>query len=71
MLLKRLILAIGMAIETRNDFKRFHAGLQEENTAELAAMEEELAAWQADHAKTDPYLLPKSSMISLALLLPI
>lgn len=61
LLLKRLILAIGSAVETRNDFRRFHTGLQKENPAELAAMETELAAWEADHDKPDPYLLPKSS----------
>lgn len=58
-----------MAVETRNDFRRFHAGLQKENPAELAAMEIELAAWEADHDKPDPYLLPKSSKTSRAHLL--
>ncbi|KZP22240.1 hypothetical protein FIBSPDRAFT_953081 [Athelia psychrophila] len=51
-----------MAIETRNDFRRFHAGLQNENPAELTAMQAELAAWQTDHANPDPYLLPKSNV---------
>lgn len=66
LLLKRLILAIGLAVETRNDFRRFHTSLQTENPTELAAMEAELAAWEIDHDKPDPYLLPKSSTISIS-----
>ncbi|KZP14909.1 hypothetical protein FIBSPDRAFT_751237, partial [Athelia psychrophila] len=62
LLLKRLILAIGLAVETRNDFRRFHTSLQTENPTELAAMEAELAAWEIDHDKPDPYLLPKSNV---------
>lgn len=54
-------MAVGQAVETRNDFRRFHDGLQKENPDELAAMGAELAAWEADHDQPDPYLLPKSS----------
>lgn len=55
LLLKRLLLAIPQAISSCNDFKRFNARLRDEDPAELQAMELELAEWQEDRLKPDPY----------------
>ncbi|KAF7971126.1 hypothetical protein HWV62_22000 [Athelia sp. TMB] len=62
LLLKRLILAIPQAIHSYNDFTRFTSRLREETPQELEAMEEELAEWEADRTKSDPYLMPKSTV---------
>jgi hypothetical protein len=61
LLLKRLLLAIPQANQTRKDFVDFDASLREENPEEVATVEQELEAWVVDKTKPDPYRLPKSS----------
>lgn len=68
LLLKRLLLAIPQAEQTRRDFVMFDASLRVDIPAEVAEMERELAAWEAnrdrqisDKSQQDPYRIPKSS----------
>ncbi|KZP12467.1 hypothetical protein FIBSPDRAFT_961413 [Athelia psychrophila] len=63
LLLRRELLAIPEAIRTANDFKRFDTRLREQDPEETAAMEKELAEWEADKSKPDPYRLPKSNVM--------
>jgi hypothetical protein len=55
-------LATTQTDETKKDFVKFDASLRKENPTEVATMESDLAAWEADHlSRPDPYRLPKSS----------
>lgn len=62
LLLKRLILAIPQSIHSYNDYIRFTSRLHEQNPQELKVMQDELAEWEEDITKPDPYRLPKSSV---------
>ena len=61
LLLKRLLIAIPQAIQTRFDFKAFDKSLRQEMPAEVLKMEKALAAWVDDKSCPDPYCIPKSS----------
>jgi hypothetical protein len=61
LLLKRLLIAIPQAIQTRFDFKTFDKSLRQEMPAEVHKMEKVLAAWVNDKSCPDPYRIPKSS----------
>lgn len=61
LLLKRLVLAIPQAIHSYNDYERFTIRLRKEDAVELEAMQNELAEWEEDMTKADPYRLPQSS----------
>jgi len=61
LLLKRLLVAIPQAIQTRNDFHALTKALKADNPEELIAMEAALEAWESDKTQPDPYRLPKSS----------
>jgi hypothetical protein len=68
LLLKRLLLAIPKAQQSRRDFVNFDESLRAEIPDEVAEMEQNLAAWElnrdrCDPDKTfhDPYQIPKSS----------
>jgi len=64
LLLKRLLVAIPQAIQTRNDIVMLTSNLKAENPEELMAMEQALEDWEADKTKPDPYRLPKSSKLA-------
>jgi len=64
LLLKRLLVAIPQAIQTRNDIVMLTSSLKAENPEELMAMEQALEDWEADKTKPDPYRLPKSSKLA-------
>jgi len=68
LLLKRLLLAIPKAQQSRRDFVNFDESLRAEIPDEVAEMERNLAAWElnrdhCDSEKTlhDPYQIIKSS----------
>lgn len=61
LLLKRLLLAIPQANQSKADFIVFDQSLREENLEEVLQMERDLAAWVKDKTRPDPYRLPKSS----------
>jgi hypothetical protein len=61
LLLKRLLLAITQAKQSKDNFVKFDASLREDNLAEIIEMEKDLAAWEEDKSCCDPYRLPKSS----------
>jgi hypothetical protein len=67
LLLKRLLLAIPKARESRRDFINFDKSLHEEIPDEVKEMERDLAAWELNrdcHSGKncrDPYRIPKSS----------
>jgi hypothetical protein len=60
-LLKRLLIAIPQAKQTRFDFKTFDKSLCQDVLAEVLKMERVLAAWVDDKSCPDPYRIPKSS----------
>lgn len=64
LLLRRLLVAIPEAQQTRRDFLKFTETLEAEDSDELVLMREELAAWTANKTQPDPYRLPKSSKSS-------
>jgi hypothetical protein len=67
LLLKRLLLAIPKAQESRHDFTNFDKSLRVEIPEEVKEMERDLAAWELNRdcrsGKNcgDPYRIPKSS----------
>lgn len=61
LLLKRLLLAIPQAKQSREDFFHFDKGLREEIPHKVVEMEKGLAAWIEDKSCPDPYRVPKSS----------
>lgn len=61
LLVKRLLIAITQAKQSRQDFRNFDTSLRAEIPDEVKEMEAAVAAWEADHSKPDPYLMPKSS----------
>lgn len=56
-----MIIAIPQAIKTANDFRRFDTRLRLEKPREVELMEKELANWEEDRSKPDPYQVPRSS----------
>jgi hypothetical protein len=60
-LLKRFLMAIPRAEQSRHDFVMFDSSLRIEIPDEVEDMERELAAWEANNSHRDPYQIPKSS----------
>lgn len=54
-----------------NDFERFTTRLREEDPEELEAMSDELAEWEKDRTKPDPYRLPKFSKAMFFNVIPV
>jgi hypothetical protein len=61
LLLKRLLIAIPQAINTRVDFKSFDESLRQEMLGQVIKAERDLAAWADDKSCPDPYHIPRSS----------
>jgi hypothetical protein len=61
LLLKRLLMAIPRAEQSRRDFVMFNSSLRIEIPDEVEDMERELAAWEVNNSHRDPYQIPKSS----------
>ena len=68
LLLKRLLLAIPKAQQSRRDFIDFDESLRADIPDEVEEMERDLAAWElnrdrrdSDKTLRDPYQIPKSS----------
>lgn len=61
LLLKRLLLAISRANQSRKDFTAFNESLQAEVPDEVKEAERAIAAWEKDKTQPDPYRVPKSS----------
>jgi hypothetical protein len=61
LLLKRLLVAVPQAKQSKKDFIKFDQCLREENLEEVLQMERDVAAWAKDKSRPDPYRLPKSS----------
>lgn len=59
--MRRLVLAIPRAQNTRDDFENFDKSLREDIPEEVEQMAITLKLWEEDKAHPDPYLLPKSS----------
>lgn len=61
LLLKRMLLAIPQAIQSRSDFVNFDECLRVDIPEEVDEMERALKAWEEDRSQGDPYRVPKSS----------
>lgn len=63
LLLKRLLLAIPEAQQSMGNFNDFDTSLRQEIPQQLLEMKDNLAAWNKDKSRPDPYLVPKSSEV--------
>jgi hypothetical protein len=61
LLLKRLLLAIPQALQSREDYIKFDASLRVDMPDEVNEIEKDLEAWELDKTHRDPYRVPKSS----------
>ena len=51
-----------LAIEHRDDFVAFDSRLRKERPSDVEEWERMMVAWEGDHKRPNPYVLPKAGM---------